>query len=75
MALLCAGIDCDRIGLVGRWKSGAMLRYLLVQARPVMRGFSRAMLRGGDMQLIPSDAEVSAVPAADPTDPYAGDPY
>ena len=75
MALLCAGIDCDRIGLVGRWKSGAMLRYLLVQAKPVMRGFAPAMLRGGNMELIPSDAEFLQIPSADPRDPYAGDPY
>ena len=31
-ALLCAGVDVDRIGLLGRWRSEAMLRYLRIQA-------------------------------------------
>ena len=75
MALLCAGVNVDRIGLVGRWKSGAMLRYLIVQARPVMRGFAPAMLRGGNMDLIPADDAVQNIPAPNPQDPYAGDPY
>ena len=31
-ALLCAGVDSDHIGLLGRWKSDAMFRYLRIQA-------------------------------------------
>lgn len=73
-ALLNAGIDTDRIGLIGRWKSGAMLRYLIVQARPVMQGFATRMLRGGNYDVLAA-ADVNDIPAANPQDPYAGEPY
>ena len=53
MALLCAGIDSDRIGLIGRWRSDKLYRYLHVQAQPVMTGISAAMLRGGSFRLAP----------------------
>ncbi|MGH7974235.1 MAG: hypothetical protein ACREBR_01820, partial [bacterium] len=53
MALLCARVDADRIRLLGRWRSDEMFRYLHVQAYPIMRGFSRIMLDGGDYALIP----------------------
>ncbi|KAI2489281.1 hypothetical protein MHU86_25315 [Fragilaria crotonensis] len=53
MALLCAGVDSDRIRLVGRWRSDEMYRYLHVQAQPVMTGLSAAMLRGGSFRLTP----------------------
>ena len=53
MALLCAGVDSDRIRLVGRWRSDEMYRYLHVQAQPVMTGLSAAMLRGGAFRLTP----------------------
>jgi hypothetical protein len=46
MAMLCAGIDSDRIRLIGRWRSDEMYRYLHVQAQPVMSGVAAAMLRG-----------------------------
>ena len=42
MALLCAGVDSDRIRLLGRWRSDEMYRYLHVQAQPVMTGLSAA---------------------------------
>jgi hypothetical protein len=54
MALLCAGVDSDRIRLVGRWRSDEMYRYLHVQAQPVMTGLSAAMLQGGAFRLTPS---------------------
>ena len=54
MALLCTGIDGDRIHLIGRWRSDEMYRYLHVQAAPVMMtGLSAAMLRGGSFRLTP----------------------
>jgi hypothetical protein len=53
MALLCAGIDSDRIRLIGRWRSDELYRYLHVQAQPVMTGLSAAMLRGGSFRLTP----------------------
>ena len=53
-ALLCANIDTDIIRLLGRWRSDEMLRYLHLQAAPVMKNFARAMLSGGTFTLIPN---------------------
>ena len=54
MALLCADVDTNIIHLIGRWQSDAMLRYLHVQAKPVMRDFARRMLDSGDFVLHPN---------------------
>ena len=54
MALLCAGVDGDRLRMIGRWRSDEMYRYLHVQAQPVMNGLAAAMLRGGNFRLTPS---------------------
>jgi hypothetical protein len=54
MALLCADVDTDRIRLLGRWRSDEMLRYLHVQAEPVMRHFASRMLTGGHFTLVPN---------------------
>jgi hypothetical protein len=54
MALLCAQVDSDVIRLLGRWRSDEMLRYLHVQAEPVMRDFARRMLVGGSFTLLPN---------------------
>ena len=51
MAMLCGGIDSDRIRLIGRWRSDEMYRYLHVQAQPIMSGVAATMLRGGDYRL------------------------
>jgi hypothetical protein len=53
MALLCAGVNRDRIRMIGRWRSDEMFRYLHVQAQPVMTGVAAAMLRGGSYHLAP----------------------
>jgi hypothetical protein len=52
MALLCAQVDSDTIKLLGRWRSDEMLRYLTIQAQPVMRHFSQRMLQGGQYTLL-----------------------
>lgn len=54
MALLCAQVDSDVIRLLGRWRSDEMLRYLHVQAEPVMRHFSSRMITGGNFTLHPN---------------------
>jgi hypothetical protein len=54
MALLCAQVDTDTIRLLGRWRSDVMLRYLTVQAQPIMQDFSRRMLQGADYLLLPN---------------------
>lgn len=54
MALLCAHVDTDLIRLLGRWRSDEMLRYLHLQAEPVMRNFAPLMLQGGTFTLHPN---------------------
>jgi hypothetical protein len=54
MALLCAHVDSDTIRLLGRWRSDEMLRYLTVQAQPIMRNFASRMLAGGQYTLLPN---------------------
>jgi hypothetical protein len=49
MALLCAQVGTSTIKLLGRWQSDEMLRYLTVQAAPVMRDFAKRMLQGRGM--------------------------
>jgi len=53
-ALLCADVDSCHIQLLGRWRSDEMLRYLHLQAQPLMKDFSRKMLLGGSYHLIPN---------------------
>ena len=52
-ALLVAGIDTDHIQLLGRWQSDAMLRYLHIQADPVVRRYARDMFNGGRITFRP----------------------
>ncbi len=52
-ALLLAQVDPDIIGLIGRWRSDEMLRYLHVQAYPLMKDYARKML-AGQYTLIPN---------------------
>lgn len=61
MALLCAQVDTDMIRLLGRWRSDEMLRYLHLQAEPVMRHFAQRMLHGGNFVLHPNN-DVPQVP-------------
>ena len=51
-ALLCASVDTDVICLLGRWRSDEMLRYLHLQAAPLMHDFSKKMLAGGTFTLV-----------------------
>ena len=53
-ALLLANVDSDIIRLIGRWRSDEMLRYLHVQAAPLMSQYSRRMLHSGNYALIPN---------------------
>ena len=53
-ALLWDMVDSDRIRLLGRWQSDEMLRYLHLQAQPVMQDFASRMLSGGNYSLLPS---------------------
>eukprot|EP00956_Cyclotella_meneghiniana_P042515 scaffold248519_cov58-Cyclotella_meneghiniana.AAC.1 len=53
-ALLLGQVDSDVIPLIGRWHSDEMLRYLHVQAAPLMHDYSRRMLRSSDYSSIPN---------------------
>ena len=53
MALLCSGINKDIIRLIGRWRSDEMLRYLHLQAEPLMQGFSKQMVTHGNYSMLP----------------------
>ena len=52
MALLCGHVDSDIIKLVGRWRSDEMLRYLHLQAYPIMMHLAPSMVRGGQFQML-----------------------
>ena len=70
MAMLCGGIDSDRIRLIGRWRSDKMYRYLHVQSQPVMAGVAAIMLRGGNYRL---HQEPSLPPSSSTLAPVAGE--
>ncbi len=55
MALLCANVDPDRIQLLGRWRSDQMLRYLHVQAFPIVAPLAAQMVHYGAFALIPNN--------------------
>jgi hypothetical protein len=55
MALLCGNVDTDRIRLLGRWRSDEMLRYLHVQAFPVVANIASTMPQHGNFALIPNN--------------------
>jgi hypothetical protein len=58
MVLLCAHVDSDTIRLLGRWRSDEMLRYLHVQAQPLMQKSASKMLQGGHYSFVPVAAAV-----------------
>ena len=53
MALLMARVDTDTIGLVGRWSSNVMLRYIHTTAQTFTEGLGSRMVQNGDYLLIP----------------------
>jgi hypothetical protein len=53
MALITARIDSNLIRLLGRWQSNAMLRYLHVQAVPVLQNFVHTMHAQGQIPALP----------------------
>ena len=59
MALFNSNVDSDTIRLIGRWQSDAMLRYLHLQAQPVMQGFASRMLQGGDYVFVPNQVALA----------------
>jgi hypothetical protein len=54
MSLLCAKVDTDTIRLLGRWRSDEMMRYLHVQAFPLLAPLAAQMLHHGHFSLMPN---------------------
>ena len=55
MALLLGGVNYNKIKLLGRWRSDAMMVYLHTSARPLMKNFANVMVENGDYAQIPAD--------------------
>jgi hypothetical protein len=62
MALLNCNVAPEKIALLARWRSVAMLRYLHTQARPLTQNFSTYMLEGGNYDLIPAQPLLAQLP-------------
>ena len=57
MTLLYLGVGSNIIKLIGRWRSDYIIRYLQVQAEPLMRNFYWIMLiNGNDSFLLQQEA-------------------
>lgn len=61
MALLCGNVDHNLIQMLGRWHSDAMMRYLHLQAQPVMNKFASAMFNDGNYTFLPDETVPVAV--------------
>jgi hypothetical protein len=55
MALLCGKVDHNLIQILGRWHSDSMVRYLHLQAKPVMQGFASKMFNHGSYSFLPEE--------------------
>jgi hypothetical protein len=55
MALRCGKIDHDTIHMLGLWHSDAMMRYLHLQAKSLMREFAPTMFNHGSFSFLPID--------------------
>lgn len=62
MALLCAGVNCNVIQMLGRWHSDSMIRYLHVQAQPITNRLSTRMFNDGQYTFLPSDTVPANAP-------------
>jgi hypothetical protein len=55
LALLCGKIDHTTIRMLGPWHSDAMMRYLHLQAKPLMREFAPTMFNHGSFSFLTTD--------------------
>jgi hypothetical protein len=61
MALMCGRIDHNTIHMLGRCHINAMVRYLHLQAKPLMRYFAVTLFNHGTYSFLPTDT----VPSGD----------
>jgi hypothetical protein len=55
MALLCGNVDFDIIKMLGRWHSDVMIRYLHIQAQPIIQQLAVKMFNKGTYSFLPTD--------------------
>jgi hypothetical protein len=55
MAMFFGKIDINNIHFMGRWRSDAMMRYLHVQAHPIMGRFAEVMYNNGAYTFQPDE--------------------
>jgi hypothetical protein len=55
MALLCGKVDMNLIQMLGRWHSDAMIRYLHMQAQPIVQHFAAKMYNNGNYSFLPDE--------------------
>jgi hypothetical protein len=55
MAMMCSKIDLNNIHMMGRWHSDAMIRYLHVQAQPIIERYAAKMFNNGTYTFQPDE--------------------
>jgi len=55
MTLLCGKVDHNLIQMLGRWHSDSMMRYLHLQAQPIMNQFASKMFNDGQYNFLPDE--------------------
>jgi hypothetical protein len=55
MALLCGKVDMNLIQILGWWHSDAMIRYLYMQAQPIVQHFAEKMYNNGNYSFLPNE--------------------
>lgn len=70
MALLCSNVDPVRIRMLGRWRSDEMIKYLHIQAQPLVQDLSQRMLVGGNYTLLPNTEHYDLVHNVQPPNLY-----
>jgi hypothetical protein len=55
MVLLCGKVDFDLIRILGRLHSDAMIRYVHMQAQPIMQNFAATMFNNGTYEFLPDE--------------------
>jgi hypothetical protein len=55
MALLCGKADMNLIQILGRWHSDAMIRFLHMQAQPIVQHFAAKMYNNGNFSFLPDE--------------------
>jgi hypothetical protein len=55
MVMLCGNIDLNNIQTMGRWHSDAMMRYLHIQAQPIIGNYAAIMMNVGNYAFQPKE--------------------